>query len=54
MKALKPRLELEGAIDEIVYWLVFAGHDGKAEYLALAPLTIFELEYRFPDCEVSY
>jgi hypothetical protein len=54
VKALKPRLELEGEIEEIERWLVFVGADGKAELLALAPITIFELEERFPDCEIGY
>jgi hypothetical protein len=54
VKALKPRLELEGEIEEIERWLVFAGPDGEEEFLALAPITIFQLEERFPDCEIGY
>jgi hypothetical protein len=54
VKALGPELKLEGEIDEIERWLVFTGPNGEAETLALAPLTIFDLEERFPDCEIGY
>jgi hypothetical protein len=49
VKALGPKLELEAEIDEISRSLVFEGPDGKPEYLALAPLTIYDLERRYPD-----
>jgi hypothetical protein len=54
VKALEPKLELEGEVDEIERWLVFEGTYGRPEYLALAPLTIFDLEERFLDCEIAY
>jgi hypothetical protein len=54
VKALEPKLELEGEIDEIERWLVFEGPEGEPQHLALAPLTIFDLEERFPDCEIAY
>jgi hypothetical protein len=52
VRALGPKLELEAEIDEISRWLVFEGTDGQSECLALAPLTIFDLEQRYPD-EIS-
>jgi hypothetical protein len=53
VRALGPKLEFEAEIDEISRWLVFVGSNGKSEYLALAPLTIFDLEHRYPD-EIAY
>lgn len=51
VKALKPRVQLEPEIDEVARLLVFDGAGGKQEYLALAPLTIFDLERRYGDPE---
>jgi hypothetical protein len=51
VKALKPRVELEPEIDEVARLLVFEGSAGKQEYLALAPLTIFDLGERYGDPE---
>jgi hypothetical protein len=52
VKALGAKLELEAEIDEITRWLVFPGSDGEPAYLQLAPMTIFDLERRYPD-EIS-
>lgn len=49
VKALKPRVELEPEIDEIARLLVFEASAGEREYLALAPLTIFDLDDRYGD-----
>lgn len=49
VKALGPLIELEPQVEDIERWLVFQGSDGKPQYLALAPLTIFELKERYPD-----
>lgn len=51
VKALKPRVELEAEIDEIARLLVFEGSAGEQEYLALAPLTISDLDERYGDPE---
>lgn len=51
VKALKPRVQLEPEIDEIARMLVFDGTTGEREYLALAPLTIFDLDERYGDPE---
>jgi hypothetical protein len=44
VKAPGPKLQLEGEIDEIERWLVFAGPDGEPEYWLSSPLTIFDLK----------
>ena len=49
VKALKPRVELEPEIDAVARLLVFEGSAGKQEHLALAPLTIFDLDERYGD-----
>jgi hypothetical protein len=51
IKALGPRVELEPEVDEIERALVFEGVSGEPEHLALAPLTIFDLEDRYGDPE---
>ena len=51
VKTLKPHVELEPEIDEIARLLVFEGSAGEQEYLALAPLTIFDLDERYGDSD---
>ena len=51
VKALKPRVELQADIDEIARLLVFERSAGQQEYLALAPLTISDLDERYGDPE---
>ena len=51
VKALKPRVELEAEIDEIARLLMFEGSAGEQEHLALAPLTISDLDERYGDPE---
>jgi hypothetical protein len=53
IKALGPRVELEPEVDELQRWLVFDGVEDEPEYLALASLTIFDLERRFGDPDVE-
>jgi len=51
IKALRPRVALEPEVDEIERTLVFEGVSGEPEHLALAPLTIFDLEDRYGDAD---
>jgi len=51
VKALKPRVELEAETDEIARLLVFEGSAGEQGWLALAPLTISDLDERYGDPE---
>ena len=51
VKALKPRVELEPEVDKIERTLVFEGAAGEPERLALASLTIFDLEDRYGDLD---
>jgi hypothetical protein len=53
IKALGPRVELEPEVDELQRWLVLESAEDGTEYLALASLTIFDLERRFGDPEVE-
>jgi len=56
IKALEPRIKLEPEVDELERWLVVENAEGAEEYLALAPLTIFDLEERLgePDTEIAW
>ena len=56
VRALEPRIELRPEVDELERWLVVENAEGEGEFLALAPLTIFDLEERFgdPDVEVAW
>jgi hypothetical protein len=54
VKELRPRVELEPEVDYIERWLVFTKTEGAEQYLKLADLTIFELEERFPDCDIGW
>lgn len=54
IKALRPKLELEAQVDFIERWLAFTTPEHGEEHLQLPDITIWELEERFPDCNISW